>query len=222
MGETRRPRIGLVHAYALSMPPILSSFAALWPEAQTVNLLDESLYLDVDPGGVLSAEIDRRVATLLRHACETGADGLIFTGATFGPAVDLVRPSLPVPVLKADEAMCEELAERRGRVAILCTAARALPVIRRGVEAAARMRGGGPSAIEDIFVEGAKGALEAGDAASHDRLIAERLDQLKGFEAVALGQISMAGARRFASQGAAHDILVSPDCSVRAMRRLLS
>jgi Asp/Glu/hydantoin racemase len=149
-------RVILVHPYRPTMAPIIDAFARLWPEVEVLNLLDESLYADVGADGVLAPDVFGRIETLLRHAAASRADGVIFTGATFGPAVEAARASLALPVLKADEAMCEAIAACRGRVAILCTARRALPVIRAGVEAAAK--GGLVPQIDEICVKGAKDA----------------------------------------------------------------
>lgn len=213
-------RVILVHPYLPTMAPIIDAFARLWPEAEVLNLLDESLYADVGADGVLAPDLFERIETLLRHARASGADGVIFTGATFSPAVETARASLGLPVLKADEAMCEEIAACRGRVAILCTAKRALPVIRAGVEAAAR---GGPiPRIEEICVEGAKDALIEGDNARHNRLIATAMAELDGYDKLALGQITMAPARYLLSPERAARVLVSPDASVNMIRRLLA
>ena len=40
------PRIGLIHATPLAIAPAASAFAEHWPEAEVVNLLDESLQSD--------------------------------------------------------------------------------------------------------------------------------------------------------------------------------
>ena len=212
-------RIILVHPYRPTMAPIIDAFARLWPEAEVLNLLDESLYADVGADGVLAPDVFQRIDALLRHACASRADGVIFTGATFSPAVEAARASLALPVLKADEAMCAAIAACRGRVAILCTAARALPVIRAGVEAAAR---GGPlPEIEEVWVEGAKDALVEGDQACHDSLIAAAMEERGDHDMLALGQITMAPARDLLSPDRAAKVLVSPDASLAMMRRLL-
>ena len=39
-------RIGLVHATSLAVAPALAAFRELWPEAEAVSLVDESLQLD--------------------------------------------------------------------------------------------------------------------------------------------------------------------------------
>jgi hypothetical protein len=101
-------RIFLVHPTPLSMPPIDDAFKTLWPDAETLNLLDESLYADIPPDGTLAPAIYERVASLLRHCEASRADGILFSGSTFGPAVDAARKRIRVPVLRAEEAMMEQ------------------------------------------------------------------------------------------------------------------
>jgi hypothetical protein len=109
-------RVFLVHPTPLAMAPIDEAFKTLWPQAQTINVLDESLYTDIPQDGTLAPAIYDRVASLLRHCELSGADGILFSGSTFGPAVDKARIGMRVPVLRAEEAMMEQavtLGERR-------------------------------------------------------------------------------------------------------------
>ena len=57
------PRIVLLHATPVAMAPIQSAFAERWPEAETVNLLDDGLSLDRarEPGEISQAMIERFV-----------------------------------------------------------------------------------------------------------------------------------------------------------------
>src|SRR5207244_8006630 len=98
-------RVFLVHPTPLAMAPIDEAFKTLWPQAQTINVLDESLYADIPQDGTLVPAIYDRIASLLRHCELSGADGILFSGSTFGPAVDTSRAGMCVPVLRAEEAM---------------------------------------------------------------------------------------------------------------------
>src|SRR5690349_12514606 len=119
-------RIFLVHAYRHSMAPIDEAFCSGWPQAQTVNLLDESFYADVPPDGTISPALHARVASALRHCVLSGADGIVFTGSTFGPAVEAARKEIKVPVLKADEALGDEAVRRGSSILLACTQQRAI------------------------------------------------------------------------------------------------
>jgi len=81
-------RVFLVHPTPLAMAPIDEAFKTLWPQAQTINVLDESLYADIPQDSTLAPAIYDRIASLLRHCALSGADGILFSVSTFGPAVD--------------------------------------------------------------------------------------------------------------------------------------
>lgn len=214
-------RILLVHAYHPSMAPIVDAFAAAWPEAQVLNLLDEALYADVSPEGVMKPDVPDRVANILRHAELSRADGIVFTGSTFGPAVDAAKGGIGVPVLKADEAMAEIIAERALRPLIVCTARRALPVVRGSVAAKAAERGTSPD-ITELWVADAKDAIIAGDNATHDRLIAEAVKSNDaGHDLIAFGQVSMVPAKRLLPDDVAAHVITSAEASVLRMRQLV-
>ncbi len=213
-------RILLVHAYLPSIAPIAEAFAALWPQAQVLNILDESLYADVTPEGVMGEDVPARVVTLLRHAEKSRADGIVFTGSTFGPAVDLAKKELAIPVLKADEAMAEKIVAEASHPLIVCTARRALPVIRANVEAKAAERGKAP-VIAELWVAGAKDAIVAGDNATHDELIAAAIRENAGYDMIAFGQVSMVPARRLLPADIAARVVTSAEASVGRMRQLV-
>jgi Asp/Glu/hydantoin racemase len=214
-------RIFALHAYRFSMAPIEEAFRRLWPEAESVRLLDESLYADAGADGTLPANIHVRLAGLFRHCETSGARGIVFTGSTFGPAVDAAKAETTVPVLKADEAMAEAAIARGGSIMILTTAKRALPVVRGNLEAAAKAGGRRPE-IGEGWVEGAKAANDAGRGEEHDRLIATAIAEAAGrYDVVMLGQMSMAPARALLAPELALRVVTSPDASVLKMRALI-
>lgn len=216
------PRIVLLHAYAPSIAPIAEAFRTGWPQAEAVNLLDEALYKDVAADGTVHPSLPGRLATLFRHCVASRAQGIVFTGSTFGPAVDQARSGIPVPVLKADEAMAEAAVAAGGRILVVCTAARAIPVIRGNVEAAMRAAGV-EREIGDLWVPGAKEANDAGRAAEHDGMIAEAVGaNAADWDVILLGQISMVPAMRQIPAALAGRVMASPTASVVKMRALLA
>lgn len=216
-----KPRIYLLHAYRYSVAPCEEAFARLWPEAEAIRLLDEGLYADAGADGSLPDNVVPRLASLFRHCVLSGAKGIVFTGSTFGPAVEAARPGIDVPLLKADEAM-SDLAVRSGkRILMLATAKRAMPVIRRNLENAARAAGASPE-LGEVWVEHAQAANNAGRAADHDGLVAEAVAKnAAGWEVVVLGQMSMAPARAKLTPELAARVLTSPDASALRMKALI-
>jgi hypothetical protein len=213
-------RIFLVHPTPLAMPPVDEAFKLLWREAQVLNLLDESLYADVGPNGELTPGLYARVANLFRHAEASGADGIVFSGSTFGPAVEEGRKGIKVPVLRIEEGMMDEAVARGGSILVVSTQKRAMPVVRATLDASAKRAGKSPE-IKDIWVEGARDALNAGETDKHDRLNAEQSAAAGDFDTIVLSMISMAPARAKMPPALARKTLTSGECAVTRMRKLL-
>jgi Asp/Glu/hydantoin racemase len=215
-----RKRIILVHPTPLAMPPVDEAFKTLWHEAQILNVLDETLYADVGVNGELTSALMARVASLLRHCEASGANGIVFSGSTFGPAVEEGRKGMRVPVLRIEEAMMDEAVARGGSILVVSTQQRAMPVVRATLDASA-MRAGCTPEITDIWVAGARDALNAGDRDRHDRLIAEQSAAAGDFDTVVLSMISMAPARAKMPPALATKTLTSGEAAVARMRKLL-
>ncbi|MGY9057938.1 MAG: arylsulfatase, partial [Alphaproteobacteria bacterium] len=60
-------RIALVHAGLVSIEPVQSAFSELWPDAQLVNLLDDSLMVDRAKGEHLTLALSGRIAELAAY-----------------------------------------------------------------------------------------------------------------------------------------------------------
>jgi Asp/Glu/hydantoin racemase len=213
-------RIVLVHPTPLALPPVDEAFKTLWPQAQVLNLLDETLYADVGPNGETTPALMARVANLLRHAEASGADGIVFSGSTFGPAVEEGRKGMKVPVLRIEEAMMDDAVARGGSILVVSTQKRAMPVVRGTLDQSAKRAGKTPE-IRELWVAGARDALNAGDNDKHDRLIAEQSAAAGNFDTVVLSMISMAPARAKMPPALADKTLTSGEAAVARMRKLL-
>ncbi|MFB9971253.1 arylsulfatase [Pseudoroseomonas cervicalis] len=180
-------RIALIHALRHSPPPVEAAFARLWPEARLMNLLDDSLSADLARQGRLTEAMTGRFLSLARYAVETGAQGILFTCSAFGPCIEAVQRELaPLPVLKPNEAMIEEAlaaAGPSGRVGLLASFAPTLASMPPEFPAGLR--------LVPKLAEGALAALDAGDAAGHDRLAARAARDLAGCDVIALAQFSL-------------------------------
>lgn len=211
-------RIALIHALAHSVDPINTAFARDWPEAVRMNLLDDSLSADLARGGRgLDEAMHERFQRLAQYAVDTGAQGILFTCSAFGPCIEAVaRRHAPMPVLKPNEAMIEEAAAGQGPLGLVAsfgpTLASMPPEFPPGM------------ALEPALAEGALDALNAGDAARHDALIADAARALaaRGCTRIALAQFSMARAREACIAATGLPVLTTVDSAVRALRHRLT
>jgi len=212
-------RIFLVHPTLLAMPPVDQAFKTLWPDATIINVLDESLYNDIPQDGKLAPDIYTRLANLFRHCELSRADGIVFSGSTFGPAVEEARKDLRIPVLRIEEAMMDDAAARGGSILLVCTQKRAQPVVRGTLDAAAR-RAGMPLTVTELWVSGARDALNRGDNETHDRLIAEQSAAAGEFDQIVFGMMSMAPAKAKLPPALARKVLTAGEAAVARMRQL--
>jgi Asp/Glu/hydantoin racemase len=215
------PKIFLVHAMALSMGPVETSFSKIWPQARLAHLLEDSLPADLKQEGRLTEAMIGRFRELGRYCARAGADAILFSCSAFGPAIEAVKRDHKIPVLKPNEALYDELAARGGRVALLATFPPSLPSMLAEIEAHALQRG----AMADVracLVEGALDALNAGNADEHNRLIAAAALAQADCESVAFAQFSMAPAAELAAAGLGRPVLTTPDSAVRKLKALMT
>src|SRR5687768_13195044 len=97
---SKTPRIVLLHGTPVAVEPIQKSFAARWPQAEIVNLLDDSLSVDRAKDRDLTPRMFERFTELGGYARRIGADGILVTCSAFGPAIQRMASELTVPVLK--------------------------------------------------------------------------------------------------------------------------
>ena len=213
-------RIALIHALAHSMPPIVAAFGRLWPEAQLVNLLDDSLSADLARDGALSPAMTDRFLTLARYSARNGADAILFTCSAFGPCIEeCVRELAPMPVLKPNEAMIEEavaLTGPSGRVGLVATFApmlASMPAEFTAIEPGVT--------VVPCLASGALPALDRGDVEGHDRAAAQAAAILKDCDVVVLGQFSLARAAQAVAGATGKTVLTTPASAVRKLQRLL-
>ena len=114
-------RIALIHAVRVAIQPVEEAFGRHWPDAERMNILDDSLSRDRARDGKLTPAMVQRFATLTDYALSTGADGILFTCSAFGPAIEAAREGRKVPVLKPNEAMFREALGRGRRLGLLAT-----------------------------------------------------------------------------------------------------
>ncbi|MFL6014041.1 MAG: aspartate/glutamate racemase family protein, partial [Gaiellaceae bacterium] len=121
-----RPTLALLHT-VLSLPPVFAALAEeLTPGTELFHIVDESLLNVTRKTGALTAVTRRRVLGYLESAAEAGADLVLVTCSSIGPAVDAAHDFVSVPVLRVDEPMADEAARLGDRVGVIATLATTL------------------------------------------------------------------------------------------------
>ncbi|MDH1335288.1 aspartate/glutamate racemase family protein [Comamonas thiooxydans] len=210
-------RIALIHALSHSVEPINAAFDRDWPQAVRMNLLDDSLSADLARSSHgLDTAMHRRFEVLADYAVGTGAQAILFTCSAFGPCIDAVAARhADLPVLRPNEAMVAEALRQPGKIGLIATFAPTLKSMPPEF---------GPDAdLVLALAEGALQAMNAGDLARHDALIAAQAARLRdeGCTRIALAQFSMARARAVCEQASDLPVLTTVDSAVRALRTAL-
>jgi len=210
-------RIALIHAVTVAMTPVHEAFARLWPEAECTDLLDTALAVDRERDGELTAAMTRRIGVLAEYAAGTGAAGILFTCSAFGDAIEAAAQASPIPVLKPNEAMFEAALAAGSRIGMLATFGPSVAGMEDEFRQLAARRGA-VARIETVCIEGAMGALKAGDGATHDRLLAEAAPRLAQCDAVLLAHFSTARAEAAVCAAVSRPVLTAPGAAVEALK----
>lgn len=214
------PRIVLLHATTVAMEPVRSAFAERWPEAETVNLLDDGLTIDRAREPDLSSAMIERFVALGRYAHGIGADGILVTCSAFGPAIERMARELPVPVLKPNEAMFRSALLRGGRIGMIATFAPSIPTMTREFEEFVR-EADAPASLTTVLADGAMDHLRKGDAETHNMLVAQRVEELQGCDAIMLAHFSTARAAGHVRQVTHAPVLTAPEAAVDRIKELV-
>ncbi len=112
-------------AFIHTVAGLVSEFEGLakqhLPDWKPFAILDESLLRNTIERGSLSDLTKRRLATYVWSAVDAGADAIVVTCSTLGPAVDAIAPLCPVPLFRIDEGMAKAAVEQGNRVGVLAT-----------------------------------------------------------------------------------------------------
>jgi Asp/Glu/hydantoin racemase len=198
--EEAPPRVCVLHTVA-ALPavfdPLLREEA---PDVRAYHVVDESLLADTVTHGRLP-RTTARLAAYVTHAEAAGAEAVLVTCSSIGPAAEAARALAGIPVLRVDEPMAAEAVRLGPRIGVLATLESTLSptadLIRRHAVAQ-----GVEALVTTSTCPGAYEARKAGETDEHDRLIAEEAERLAAsHDVLVLAQASMAAAVGASAQG---------------------
>ena len=185
--------LGLLHTSATLVPVFTSLCQSRLPGTDVIHIADDSLIKDVIRRQQLTPRTARRVLNHLVSAEEAGADYIMATCSSIGPAVEAAAPFIGVPVFRVDQPMVDQALQLGTRIGVVATLSTTLAptsdlVQRRAATAGKQIE------LTSRLCEGAFESLMTGDAAAHDRRVRETLKELMSqVDVVMLAQASMSG-----------------------------
>jgi Asp/Glu/hydantoin racemase len=184
--------LGLIHTSATLVPVFAELCAKYIPHVKTFNIVDDSLIKNTIACGELTADTSRRVVNYAGSAQDAGADYILFTCSSIGPAVEAAAGLSHVPVLRVDQPMADKAVQTGKKIGVVATLSTTLnptsDLVRRRAIAA-----GKEIELVSVLCEGAFEALMSGDAATHDQKVGDALKKLSTeVDVILLAQASMA------------------------------
>lgn len=184
--------LGLIHTSATLVPVFQQLCNQYLPNIKVFNIVDDSLIKNTIACGELTPATARRVVNYVGSAEAAGADYILVTCSSIGPAVEASAELTAVPVLRVDQPMADKAVQTGQRIGVVATLSTTLEpttdLVRRRAAAA-----GKTITIESVLCEGAFDALMSGDAATHDARVGNALKELSSkVDVIVLAQASMA------------------------------
>lgn len=217
-------RLGLIHTSHTLVPVfqelIDKHFAG--KDIKVFNIVDDSLIKLTIERGELTPDTSRRVVDYVASAEAAGADQILVTCSSIGPAVEAAAALVKVPVLRVDQPMADKAIQMGTKIGVVATLSTTLNptsdlVRRRAIVA------GKDIELTSKLCEGAFDALMGGKPEIHDEKVAEALKELsQQVDVILLAQASMA---RVVSQLSEEDkkvpILTSPELAMAYLKNIL-
>lgn len=187
-----KQRLGLLHTSATLVPMFEQLCKSQLPNVSVFNIVDDSLIKEVIACGELRPQTARRVVQHVTAAEDAGADFIMVTCSSIGPAVETAAGLASVPVLRVDQPMADHAISTARRIGVIATLPTTLQptadLLRRRAIAA-----GKEVELTSRLCKGAFDALMSGDDAKHDSMVASALRELSSqVDVIALAQASMA------------------------------
>jgi len=215
--------LALIHTSPTLTPLFTSLSAAAMPDVQLFHMVDESLIKDTIREGYLRRVTTRRLLAMIDSAQQSGADAVLVTCSSIGPAVAIGQQIFDVPVIRIDDAMAEKAVRMGRRIGVAATLRTTLePTIalleRKAAEA------GRSIDVVDSLCHGAFEAVLSGDTGTHDRILSDALvNNLQDVDVIVLAQASMARVVQAMPPGMLRPpVLSSPELAVKQARDVLA
>ena len=187
------------------------------------HMVDESLIQNTIAAGHLTRQTTHRLVQMIGSAHQGGADAVLVTCSSIGPAIPVARSVYDFPILRIDEAMAEQAIQTATRLGVAATLKTTLePTVGLLREKAAEHCR--PIEVVECLCSGAFESVLAGDTETHDRIVSEALTGLgKQVDVIVLAQASMTRVvDKLPPDAITIPVFSSPELAIRQARRILS
>src|SRR5689334_9568271 len=113
--------IAYLHTSHVLIPLFTELSKREMPDVQQFHMVDESLIQNTIRAKELTKVTIRRVLSMIGSAREGGADAVVVTCSSIGPAASIAHEVYDFPVVRVDEAMAEAAVRQGRRIGVAAT-----------------------------------------------------------------------------------------------------
>lgn len=194
--------------------------ADLMPGDEVIHFVDSEVLADVVRDGGVTESSTERMVHLAQAAERAGADVIFSACSSLGPAIDVAKDRVHVPIVKVDDAMTRDAAAGGGTIGVLAT----VPTTLGPTADLIRAHGGDrPLEVIEKLADGAFDVLMGGDRERHDDMVTAAAQELsaRGVDRIVLAQASMARLADRLSELTGLPVLASPRRGVENLAGLV-
>lgn len=169
--------ITLIHNSKVIIEQVGEAFNRIYPEADVINIMDESLLRDIKTKGEIDNLGIRRICRYALCAEDLGADAVMMTCSSLCEAVYAARPMIQIPAFAINEPMACEAISIGTNIGVLGTLRSVLePTARLALKKAAELNK--TVELRKSVCEAAFEALISGDSQKHDELLLAEIENI--------------------------------------------
>jgi Asp/Glu/hydantoin racemase len=172
-------------------PLFFEIFREILPEVHVTNIVDDTMSREVIKIGHVTPDLTRRVCHYVLAAAAMDVNAIFNTCSSMGPAFDVARYLVDVPIVKIDDGMSEKVVQEGQKIGVLATAGSTLvPTINLIQEKAALAEKN--IETQQALCDGAFLVLMGGEVDRHDDMVAQKAAEVaKWADTLVLAQASM-------------------------------
>lgn len=184
-------KLTLIHTSAVLVPLFTELGDRLLPGVEITQVTDDTLIKQAIAHGSLCPAIVTRLQEHISQAQQSGAEAIMVTCSSMGPAIESSQAIARVPLIRVDQAMAEQAVALGRRIGVIATVSTTLgptaALIERCAQVADRQ-----IEVTMCLCDGALEKLLAGQVEEHDRMVQEQLGRLmEQVDVIVLAQASM-------------------------------
>ena len=213
-------RVTMIHAIAESIPPVRLAFDEEFPEAEVINVLDESLLVDFDDQ--LTPNLRRRITNIIGYCQDNKADAIGLACSVYAPVVESAKDLVHVPPISSYGPVMADAVTAGPRIGLIASVASTMRDSKYYLHLAADEA--------DVEIEPQLCLAEdlitvmraEGQSGLERRLEEEVLKIASKVDVVLLTQFSFAAALAHLEKVSPIPVLSAPHSSARTLKKLLS